>query len=202
MKQYNFFTKLDKKKESITTIGAPTRYQAALFFAKQKKLFIDMKIVVTVVESSKGTKHCINVIDGKDVVHSSTATTIKERDTIIWNLADLYDTVEINIQTPKQQAKAFKYSEIPSIPVLDEDEAVDFFEDKTEWVFDRIVQAVTEGLFTKTPEVRLFELNGTSTYLTAERSGWKDGLSTALTHYIAVEHYEKCPNVKQLLDKL
>jgi|TARA_R110001599_G_scaffold331061_1_gene545696 hypothetical protein len=38
MKQYNFFTKLDKKKESITTIGAPTRYQAALFFAKQKKL--------------------------------------------------------------------------------------------------------------------------------------------------------------------
>jgi len=38
MKQYNFFTRLDKKEEKITTIGAPTRYQAAVFFAKQKKL--------------------------------------------------------------------------------------------------------------------------------------------------------------------
>tara|TARA_R110001592_G_scaffold10007_2_gene52243 strand:- start:3227 stop:3712 length:486 start_codon:yes stop_codon:yes gene_type:complete len=161
-----------------------------------------MKIVVTVVESSKGTKHCINVIDGKDVVHSSTATTIKERDTIIWNLADLYDTVEINIQTPKQQAKVFKYSEIPSIPVLDEDEAVDFFEDKTEWVFDRIVQAVTEGLFTKSGDVRLFELNGSNTYMTAEKSGWRAGVKSALEYYIAVEAFEKCTPTKQLLEKL
>tara|TARA_R110000796_G_scaffold72282_3_gene163585 strand:+ start:4871 stop:5356 length:486 start_codon:yes stop_codon:yes gene_type:complete len=161
-----------------------------------------MKIVVTIVESSKGTEHCINVIDGKEVVHSTTATTIKERDKIIWNLADLYDTVEINIKSAKQQTQDFKYSEIPNIPVLDEDEAKDFFDDKSEFVFDRIVQAIEEGIFTSAPEVRLFELNGTSTYLTAERSGWRDGLSTALTHYIAVEHYEKCPNVKQLLDKL
>jgi hypothetical protein len=161
-----------------------------------------MKIVVTIVESSKGTKHCINVIDGKEVVHSSTATTIKERDTIIWNLADLYDTVEINIQTPKQQTKDFKYSEIPTIPVLDEDEAVDFFEDKTEWVFDRIVQAVTEGLFMKSNEVRLFELNGSTTYMTAEKSGWKAGIKSALEYYISVEAFEKCTPTKQLLEKL
>lgn len=161
-----------------------------------------MKIVVTVVESNKGTKHCISVVDGKDVVHSSTATTIKERDTIIWNLADLYDTVEINIQTPKQQTKDFKYSEIPSIPVLDEDEAVDFFENRTEWVFDRIVQAVTEGLFMNTNEVRLFELNGSNTYMTAEKSGWKAGVKSALEYYIAVEAYEKCSATKQLLDRL
>lgn len=161
-----------------------------------------MKIVVTVVESSGGTQHCINVVDGKEVVHSSVATSIKERDKIIWNLADLYDTVEINIKSAKQQTQDFKYSEIPSIPVLDEDEAKEFFDNKSEFVFDRIVQAIEEGIFTNSPEVRLFELNGTSTYLTAEKSGWKDGLKTALTHYVRVEQYEKCPNIKQLLDKL
>ena len=79
-----------------------------------------MKIVVTVVESSKGTQHRINVVDGKDIVHSSVASTIKERDKIIWNLADLYDTVEINIKSAKEQSSDFKYSEIPNIPVLDE----------------------------------------------------------------------------------
>ena len=161
-----------------------------------------MKIVVTIIESSKGTQHCINVVDGKEVVHSSVANTIKERDKIIWNLADLYDTVEINIKTTKEQTLDFKYSEIPNIPVLDEDEAKDFFDRKSGFVFDRIVQAIEEGVFMNSPEVRLFELNGTSTYLTAERSGWKDGLQTALNYYINHEEYEKCTPLKQLLDKL
>ena len=101
-----------------------------------------------------------------------------------------------------QQAKKFKYSEIPSIPVLDEDEAVDFFENKSEWVFDRIVQAVTEGLFMNTNEVRLFELNGSGAYMTAEKSGWGAGIKSALEYYIAIEAYEKCTPTKQLLEKL
>jgi len=161
-----------------------------------------MKIVVTVVESSKGTQHRINVVDGKEVVHSSVASSIKERDKIIWNLADLYDTVEINIKSAKEQSLDFKYSEIPNIPVLDEDEAKDFFDDRSEFVFDRIVEAIEEGLYMNLPEVRLFELNGTSTYLTAERSGWKAGLDKALNYYIGVEQYEKCTNIKQLYNKL
>ena len=161
-----------------------------------------MKIVVTVIESSKGTKHRINVLDGKEVVHSSVANTIKERDKIIWNLADLYDTVEINIKTTKEQSSDFKYSAIPNIPVLDEEEAKEFFDSKSGFVFDRIVQAIEEGVFMESAEVRLFELNGTSTYLTAERSGWKDGLQTALNYYINQEEYEKCTPLKLLLDKL
>ena len=38
MKKYSFYSRVDGKKGSISTIGAPTRYQAAIFFAKQKKL--------------------------------------------------------------------------------------------------------------------------------------------------------------------
>ncbi len=38
MKKYNFYSRVDNKKQSIAKVGAPTRYQAALFFAKQKQL--------------------------------------------------------------------------------------------------------------------------------------------------------------------
>ena len=34
---YYFYSRSDKNKEPITTIGAPTRYQAALLFAKLKQ---------------------------------------------------------------------------------------------------------------------------------------------------------------------
>ena len=98
--------------------------------------------------------------------------------------------------------KDFKYSEIPSIPVLDESGAEEFFEEEGDLVFDRIVTAIKEGMHTKIKEVRLFELNGTDSYLTAEKSTWKHGLDHALQHYITTEQYEKCPEVKQLMDKL
>tara|TARA_R110002153_G_scaffold234039_1_gene387461 strand:- start:1391 stop:1549 length:159 start_codon:yes stop_codon:yes gene_type:complete len=36
--QYYFYSRRDGKKSAIARVGAPTRYQAALFFAKQKQL--------------------------------------------------------------------------------------------------------------------------------------------------------------------
>ena len=53
-----------------------------------------------------------------------------------------------------------------------------------------------------TKEVRLFELNGSSTYMTAERSGWKAGIQSALEFYIEIEAYEKCTPAKELLDRI
>jgi len=35
---YYFYSRRDTDKQPITTIGAPSRYQAALFFAKLKRL--------------------------------------------------------------------------------------------------------------------------------------------------------------------
>ena len=35
---YYFYARTDKSQQPITRIGAPTRYQAALFFAKLKHL--------------------------------------------------------------------------------------------------------------------------------------------------------------------
>lgn len=35
---YYFYARVDKSQQPITRIGAPTRYQAALFFSKTKHL--------------------------------------------------------------------------------------------------------------------------------------------------------------------
>ena len=35
---YYFYTRQDEKQEAIMRVGAPSRYQAAIFFAKQKQL--------------------------------------------------------------------------------------------------------------------------------------------------------------------
>jgi len=50
--------------------------------------------------------------------------------------------------------------------------------------------------------IRLFELNGTGKYLTADRQDWKQGLQTALDYYLSKEMYLNCAKVRDLIEKL
>lgn len=146
-------------------------------------------------------------MDGKKILHTQTATTIKQRDDIVWDLAEMYHVVDIDIKshdkrTEKQKKQDFKYTEIPSIPVLSEEDAVEFFDIESGLVFARIIKAVEEGLTMNLDSIRLFELNGTGAYLTSERPHWKDGLQRALQYYLAEEDYLKCAEVRDLMNKL
>lgn len=158
-----------------------------------------MKIVVTQAGKKKQS-YIVAVVDSGMCIHKETVTGIKDRDEMVWKLADLYGALDIEIIESKP--KEFKFSEIPSIPVLDEQEATDYFEDNMEAVYDRIVQAVTEGLHINRKEIRLFELNGTGEFMTSQRKNWSRGLAQALDYYIKIEAYEKCIAIKQLLAKL
>ena len=158
-----------------------------------------MKIVVTQAGKKKQS-YIVAVVDSGMCIHKETVTGIKNRDEVVWKLADLYGALDIEIVEPIPQE--FKFSEIPTIPVLDEQEASDYFEENMEAVYDRIVQAITEGLHVNRDEIRLFELNGTGVYMTSKRLYWKGGLDQALKYYIKIEAYEKCIAIKQLLAKL
>ena len=147
------------------------------------------------------------MVDGKKILHTQTVTTIKQRDDIVWDLAEMYRVVDIDIKsqdkrTEKQKKQDFKYTEIPSIPVLSEDDAVEFFDVESGLVFARIIKAVEEGLTMNLDSIRLFELNGTGSYLTSERPYWKDGLQRALQYYLTEEDYLKCAKVRDLMNKL
>lgn len=163
----------------------------------------DMKIVVSQSTSGKPNRFTIQVFDGSRVVDSRNATGLVERDKIVWELADLYDALDIELRGKVALLpEEFRFSEIPSIPVLTESEADDFFEQNLEFVYNRIVQAVTEGVVADRETIRLFELNGTGVYITSDRPNWKMGLHQAMQHFITEEAYEKCAETKKILEDL
>lgn len=159
-----------------------------------------MKILVTTTPTSSGKKYLIEVLEGNTTMHSEVAKDLANRDRIVWSLADLYNTVDIEMKDDKEED--FKFSAIPSIPVLEEDEADEFFEENKELVYTRILQAVEEGLESGRDSIRLFELNGTGVYITSNRLDWKEGVSQALDYFLYMEDYDKCVQARQLSSSL
>ena len=147
----------------------------------------------------KSKSFVVQVLDGENVVHAEKVKGIKERDALVWSLADLYSAVDIELQEEKEE---FMFTEIPTIPVLEEDEADEFFEDNQALVYSRILQAVEEGIRADRESIRLFELNGTGVYITSLKSNWKSGVDQALKYYISTEEYDKCIVARQLMLKL
>ena len=159
-----------------------------------------MKIVVTSTgKKGKSKKYLVEVLDEDRVMHSETVSGIVERDKAVWNLAELYNVLDIDLVEGKED---FKLAEIPTIPVLEEEEAEEFFEDNNDFVYDRILEAVAEGIELKREVIRLFELNGTGVYITSNRVDWKNGVQQALDYYVTMEQYDKCIIARQLLQNI
>lgn len=159
-----------------------------------------MKIVVTSTGKKNNRTFTIEVLDGQAIIHTEAAEGVKKRDEVVWKLADLYGALDIEMIEAKPAE--FKFTEIPSIPVLEEAEADDFFEDNQEFVYARILQAVEEGIRAQRDSIRLFELNGTGVYITSEKGDWKNGVQQSLEYFVAIEQYDKCIIARQILQRL
>ncbi len=159
-----------------------------------------MKIVVTSA-GKRGKSFLIQVVDGNNIIHSESVKGLQERDQIVWKLADLYNAIDIEM-AKVEEVDDFKFTEIPSIPVLEESEADEFFEANSEFVYNRILQAVEEGARSGRDSIRLFELNGTGVYITSNKRDWKNGVQQALDYYVTMEQYDKCIAARQLLQSL
>jgi hypothetical protein len=160
-----------------------------------------MKILVTTTGSKKNKKYIVQVLDGESSIHEESVDNVSDRDALVWKLADLYGAVDIEMKDV-MKAEEFRFSEIPSIPVLEESEADTFFEEECEFVYDRILQAVEEGIKMDQQTIRLFELNGTDVYITSNKEDWKNGVEQALEYYVQKEQYDKCIQARQLMSKL
>lgn len=159
-----------------------------------------MKIVVTSIgKKGKNKIYQIEVMDGERILHKESATGVTIRDEVVWKLAELYNAVDIDMREIKEE---FKFAEIPSIPVLEEDEADEYFESNKDFVYSRILQAVGEGIQSNRETIRLFELNGTGVYITSNKIDWVTGVQQALEYYVTAEQYDKCIIARQLLQEL
>lgn len=157
-----------------------------------------MRILVTPVGKNERF-FMIQVLDGEQIIHTEKVRGIKNRDNTVWTLSDLYKASDIDFH---EDVDKFKFSEIPSIPVLEESDAQDFFENNQGFIYSRILKVVEEGIQTNQTSIRLFELNGTGVYMTSHKKGWKSGLSQALQYFESVEDYEKCVIARDLMLKL
>lgn len=160
----------------------------------------DLHMEIHVHKLGKGRKYRVSLTDGASIVQEEVVSSIKSRDELVWKWCDLYHTVDIVIH--EEKAKEFKYSEIPSIPVLQDEDAQEFFEDNQNFVYSRIIQAVHEGIQTDLMEIRLFELNGTDVYMTSKRENWEAGVKQALDYFEEQEEYERCGQAMILLSQL
>ena len=159
-----------------------------------------MKIVVTSTgKKGKIKTFTIEVFDEGRVIYTELVEGLHRRDEAIWRLAELYNALDIDTVEGKEE---FRYTEIPTVPVLEESEADEFFEENSEFVYSRILQAVSEGIKAKQDSIRLFELNGSGVYMTSNRSEWKIGVQQALDYFLSVEQYDKCIIARQLMSEL
>ena len=171
----------------------------SLFITNNSNSIQKMKIVVT--RSNKKTQsYEVVVMDGACTVHKETVVGLKKRDEVVWKLADLYGALDIEVIKP--EATSTTLSDIPSIPVLDDEEAELYFESNLDSVYDRIVQAISEGLLTNKYEIKLFDLSDTGVFFTSQKENWKSGLLQALDLYLAEDQYERCTIVQTLLKEL
>lgn len=171
-----------------------------------------IKIVAEVVKKRTKTVFVVKAVEGDAVIEEKTAATINKRDELIWSFAEQFNTTDITIVDPNKEVPSkrkrttktrnFKFSEIPSIPVLDMEDAADFFDDNEELVYGRVIVAVEEGLQSKRDIIRLFELSGTGVYITSDKDDWKSGLENAERFFKELEEYEKCAKCVELLKQL
>lgn len=169
-----------------------------------------MKIVVESRTFKNSTFYLVQVVDGENVIEEKTVDSITRRDETIWQFAEQFNTTNIVIVDDKKQSKRrrsnnkkksdnFKFTEIPTIPVLDMVDAKDFFDENEELVYNRILVAIKEGIRADLDMIKLFELSGTGVYVTSFREDWKSGLKGALQFFEEVEEYEKCALCRDLL---
>lgn len=171
-----------------------------------------MKIVAESRTFKNSTLYVVSVVDGENILEECTASSIAQRDELIWELAEQFNTTNIEIKDKNKEKRVrtkaksntptFRFTEIPSIPVLDISEAKEFFDDNESLVYNRILTAVSEGVKASINVIKLFELSGTGVYMTSEREDWKNGLKGALRYFEENEEYEKCATCRDLLDIL
>lgn len=143
----------------------------------------------------KGKKYNITLLDGDNVLKEAVANDIVERDKIVWQYAETYNVIDIDVKSHKMA----KMSNVPSIPVLSEEDAHLFFDENQEFTHNRIITAVEEGVKNHLEVLNLFELNGTGVYITSDRINWKAGLLHALAYFEEAEMYERCNKIQKLL---
>jgi hypothetical protein len=71
-----------------------------------------------------------------------------------------------------------------------------------EVVMNELVDAIKDGIKKKRRDISLFIINDTNYIASLEKKQWKPSLESALIHYEGLEEYNKCHEIKNIIDSL
>jgi len=152
------------------------------------------------------TEYLIEIWDEDDVVQTKLAKNILERDKIIFDLCDLHNIVDveyINISKLQEiKQKEMEDLDIPVLPYTDAFQLEDYFDSNNGHLFNRIIQAVEEGIEFKKKKIKLFQISNTGVYIDSLKRDWPHGVRLAHQYFLDAEDYTKCQKCMDLLQKL
>lgn len=159
------------------------------------------------IKSKKINKkdYLIELWDGEEVSQTSMAYSISERDKIIYELADVYNIVDIeHVDMNKLQNKIKEkvFDDVPMIPYTDVFELENYFDTNNDDIFSRIVDAVDNGITEKKKKIKLFQISNSGVYIDSLKRDWPAGLRIAHSYYLQNENYSMCDRCVALLKKL
>lgn len=146
-------------------------------------------------------EYIIEVWDDDSVVQTKLATSILERDKIIFDLSDMHNIVDVEyVNMEKIQDKVDE--QIPIVPYTDMFQLEDYFDSNNEYIFNRIIEAIEDGIKTKKKKIKLFQINSSGIFVDSLKRDWPAGLRLAHEYFLEEEEYLKAEKCIQLLKQL
>lgn len=149
-------------------------------------------------------EYLIEVWDDDLLVQTKLAKDIIERDKIVFDLCDMHNIVDVEYinMTKLNEVIADTEDNIPVLPYTDAFQLEDYFDHHNSEVFDRILEAVEEGIETRKKKIKLFQISNTGVYIDSLKRDWPSGLRLAHQYFLDTEDYDKCSKCIELLTKL
>lgn len=145
----------------------------------------------------------IEVIDDGEVIQTKLATSILERDKLVFDLCDMHDIVDVEyVNMEKLQEKLIAEDDVPVIPYTDMFQLENYFDTNNKYIFDRILDAIEDGINTKKKKIKLFQINSSGIYVDSLKRDWPAGLRIAHEYFTEEEEYLKVQKCLDLLTKL
>lgn len=146
-------------------------------------------------------EYIIEVWDDDSVVQTKLATSILERDKIIFDLSDMHNIVDVDyVNMEKIQDKVDE--QIPVVPYTDMFQLENYFDSNNSYIFNRIIEAIEDGIKTKKKKIKLFQINSSGIFVDSLKRDWPAGLRVAHEYFLEEEDYLKAEKCIQLLKQL
>ena len=147
-------------------------------------------------------EYIIEVWDEDMVVFTKLASNIIERDKMIFELADLHNIVDIEYVNMEKIKDTDEDISVPIVPYTDMFQLENYFDSNNDYIFNRILDAIEDGLNTKKKKIKLFQINSSGIFVDSLKRDWPAGLRLAHQYFEEAEQYDKCEKCVELLKRL